>query len=233
MPRRFVISDLEARCRKRVDHPASSGPISETQWRGLMSEQYGDLYSIVCDAGMSYFETAAFLVTTGAAYVSEPADHLSTVGIDYILDADGRRRPLKELMAQERARWSGQTNSYAQRYALIDDRIYLYPTPPASTTSYEIRYIPQPPDLATFDDSDPVDLVTPDGEAFLIYGTAVKAHAILESDAQLAMVERDKARERFKHWATMRAFNTSRHQIVETADEGEMFDPADWRLRYL
>ncbi len=86
--------------------------------------------------------------------------------------------------------------------------------------------------LAAFDDDDIVDVVTPDGEAFLIYGVAVKAHAILESDAQLAMMERDKARERFVDWAIMRSFNSSRHSVIEPYDEDNGFyDPADWRWR--
>jgi hypothetical protein len=228
MPRRFLMSDLEARCRKRVDHPESTGPISTTQWAELMSEQYGDLYSVVAEAGLSYFEYTLQFTTTGAAYVSEPADHLATVGFEFI-DPAGTRRPLKELMAQERARWTGLTGD-AQRYAMIDDRIYLYPTPPAGQT-YELLYIPQPPNLGEYIPSDIVDVVTPDGEAFLIWGVAVKAHGILESDAQLAMVERDKARERLVDWAIMRAFNSSRHQIVETAEESDYFDQSDWRWR--
>ncbi len=232
MPRRFLLSDLKARCRQRVSLPASGGPIPTEQLGQLISERYGDLFSIVCDAGLSYFETAAFLTTVaGTAYVSEPAGHLSTVGIDYIIDAAGRRRPLRELMTQERAQWSGQTGSEARRYALIDDRIYLYPTPSvSSSTSYEIRYIPQPPDLATFEESDPVDVVTPDGEGFLVWGVAVLLHGILETDAQLAMIERDKARERLADWAMKRAFNTHRHAVVDEEIEGA-FEPSDWMWR--
>jgi hypothetical protein len=65
------------------------------------------------------------------------------------------------------------------RWELVDDTIHLYPTPP-SNQLYELRYVPQPPDLSTFADSDVIDVVTPDGDAFLVWGTVVMALSEVE-----------------------------------------------------
>lgn len=233
MPRRLEMGTVVERCQRRADLE-NDGHISAAEWLALISEQYGELYALVAETGLRYFEYTSTLTTTGAAYVSEPSDHLATVRIDYLVNGTttGERRALDELMAQEQPRWSGRTASNeARAFALVDDRIYLYPTPP-SGQSYEILYIPQPPDLSTFASDDCVDVVTPDGEAFLIWGVAVKALAKSESNVQLAIAEREAARERLVAWATMRAFNQPRRRISGEFD-GPLsgYDPADWRWR--
>ncbi|WP_196299624.1 hypothetical protein, partial [Streptococcus pneumoniae] len=81
--------------------------------------------------------------------LAEMADHLSTVNLSFIVNATtGERRDLRELMAQERSRYSGQSGT-ARYFSLVDDVIYLYPTPPTGEV-YEMRYVPQPPDLTAF-----------------------------------------------------------------------------------
>jgi hypothetical protein len=231
MPRRFAMSTLVTRCKQRADRE-NDDHISASEWKTLISEQYGDLFQVVAESGLRYFEYTSTLTATGAAYVSEPADHLSTVRIDYLADGTttGTRRPLTEIMAQEQPYVSGQTGSEARYYALVDDRIYLYPTPPTGQ-SYEIVYIPQAPSLAAYADADTVDLVTADGELFLIWGVAVKALAKSESDVRLALSERDQARQRLLEWATLRAFNQPRRRFVADVDDGLYVDAADWRYR--
>lgn len=202
------------RCQRRADMESNS-LIGNGEWKALISEQYGDLYSVVASAGLRYFETTYAFTTTGAAFIAEPIDMLATVGVDYIANASGQRDSLSELMTTERQYLAGLTGT-AQAYSLVDDRLMLYPVPPAGQ-QYEWLYIAQSPDLTTLADIDCVDLVTPDGEAFLMWGVTVKALAKSESDVQLALAERESARVRLCDWATLRAFNSARRRVI--ADE--------------
>lgn len=231
MPRRFALSVLVTRCKQRADLENSTH-ITDAEWNVLISEQYGDLFSVVASSGLRYFESRTTLTTTGIAYVAEPTDHYATVRLDWLVNGTttGERRELDELMSPEEPDWAGRSGSNARAFALSDDRIYLYPTPPTGQL-YELTYVPQPP---TYDGdtlgTELLDLVTPDGEAFLIYGVMVKALAKSESDVRLAMAEREAARGRLLEWATLRAFNQPRRRIVSDFD-GQPYDPADWRYR--
>ncbi len=228
MPRRYAMSTLRTRCQQRCDLE-NSGHIATAEWNALISEQYGDLFSTVAETGLRYFETESTITTTGAASYDEPADHYGGVGIDRIVDpVSGRRYQLQEIMAQERARWSGMTGD-ASVFALVDDQIYLYPRPPSGQT-YKVLYIPQPPDLTSYADGDIIDIVTPDGEAFLTWGVAVKALAKSESDPSLALAEREAARGRLTEWAQLRGFNSPRRVVTDD----DMFayrsyQQGDWR----
>jgi hypothetical protein len=233
VPRRYEMSALVERCQQRADLE-NDGHIASAEWKALISEQYGELFNAVSETGLRYFETTATLTTTGATYVAEPEDHFSTLRLDYLVDGTvtGQRRTLDELMSQEQAVWSGHSgSSEARAYALVDDRIYLYPTPPSGQL-YEILYIPQSPDLSAYADDDVIDVVSPDGEAFLIWGVTVKALAKSESDVRLAIAEREAARERLTAWATMRAFSQPR-RLISGSFDGPLsgYDPADWRFR--
>lgn len=227
MPRRYAMSTLVSRCQQRCDME-TSGLITTAEWKSLVSEQYGDLYSVVADSGYRYFEYLATLTTTGAAYVAEPTDHLATIAVLYVVDASGHRRRLRALSPQERPRWGGRTGT-AWFYEFVDDRIYLYPVPP-SGQSYELLYIPQPPDLTSYADSDIVDVVAPDGESFLIWGVAVKALAKQGSDVQLAMAEREQARTRLTEWAALREFSEPRRPFLDYEDD-VCVDDASWWYR--
>ena len=197
--------------------------ISDAEWNGMISTQYGELYACVAETGLRYFETQGTISTTGAASYDEPDDHWSTVGIDFRISAQGNRRPLFEAMPSETNAFSGQTGE-AFAYALIDDLVYLYPTPPSGQTYYH-RYIPQPPDFSEEEDGFILDVVTPDGESFLIWGTAVAAKEKEGTDSSGARAERDAARGRLWQWAALRAFN-HRRKIVD--DEPVWRDPGEW-----
>jgi hypothetical protein len=232
VPRLLEMGTVVERCQRRADLE-NDGHIADAEWLALISEQFGELCALVSETGLRYFETTATLTTTGVAYVSEPSNHLATVRIDFLVDGTttGLRRQLDEIMPQEQARWSGHSNGEARAYALVDDRIYLYPTPPTGQ-SYEILYIPQPPDVSAFASDECIDVVTPDGESFLLWGVAVKALAKSESDVRLAIAEREAARERLTAWATMRAFSQPR-RLISGSFDGPLsgYDPADWRFR--
>ncbi len=230
MPRLFTLANLILKCQRRADME-NSRLISDSEWKALISEQYGDLFSTVADTGLQYFEYTFEIVTDGTDHYSEPTDHLGTISLDRIVDAAGRRRPLKEIMAQERWMWSGRTGGEAQVYAHVDDLIYLYPTP-ASGQTYEMLYIPQSPDIGEYADGDAVDLVTPDGEAFLVWGVAVKALSKSESDVRLAMAERDAARARLMEWSVNKAMlQPRRRQVDEFGVDSIPLSDGDWRFR--
>lgn len=232
MPRRYTVLDIVGRCRARCDEiGVDSGPIDDNGWAQFASEQYGDTYSVVAHSGMEYFEYTSSITTDGGFVYDEVADHLSTVNLSYV-DSSGQRRDLEEVMAQERSRLAGRTGDYATSFALVDDKIYLYPTPPAGQT-YELRYIAQPPELTirNFDETlMVVDVVTPDGLAMMVWGTLVKAASALEFDPTLAISEREAARQRLEEWAALRAFNQPRRPQSDFPEFREPH-PDDWRFR--
>jgi hypothetical protein len=196
MPRRFTLDALRTACKQQVDLE-NHGVISDVEWAGYISRSYGELYSIVLDVGLQYFEYATQLTTDGTNKLSEVSDHFSTVNLSYLADATaGRYEDLREISAQNRSRLSGRTGGKAQYFAHVDDKIYLYPTPPTGQV-YELRYTPQPPDISTFASDACIDVVNPDGHDFLIWGVAVRACGKTEADPALAMRERDAARDRF------------------------------------
>lgn len=226
MPRSVEIGTLVTRCKRRADKE-NDDQIAAAEWLALISEAYGELFSLVAGSGLRYFERSATLTTTGVAYVAEPTAIQSLVGLWYA-PTDGRRVRVRMLQAQELDRWAGVSGSQAERFELIDDRIYLYPTPPTSQT-YEIRYIPQAPDLSGFASDDCVDVITAEGEAFLIWGVTVKALSKSESDVRLAMAERDRLAGRVLDWAINRMMLDPQRVIADHDDEPT--DAGDWRYR--
>lgn len=201
----------------------SDGSIARDEWCRLISEAYGELYTIVFESGMEYFEYAEQMTSNGTNVLAEIADHLSTVTLAYLADATtGRYRALRELMAQERTMMSGLAGSNrATSFALVDDKIYLYPTPPAGQI-YEMRYVPQPPELVETVGglAVNVDVVTPDGLAFLVWNVAVMAQAKSETDATLATQRLEEARVRFTESVGLRALNAPRRRILDFETDG-------------
>lgn len=226
MPRRYDLQTLVSRCQKRCDKE-NDDHIADAEWAALISEQYGELFEIVSGTGLRYFETVHSFTATGADSYDEPDDHGKTVGVDRVA-SDGTRVALRPLMAQERTRYGGATGD-ACEYAIVDDQIFLYPKP--SSGSYEVIYIPQPPDISSYADADLIDVVCIYGEAFLIWGVAVKALAKSEGDLRAAMAERDRAGARLMEWAAERDANEPRRRVLDTEYmDGWGRDP-DWGRR--
>lgn len=228
MPRRLLMSDVVTRVLQAANRE-NDDSIGTVEKKSRISLVYGsDLYETVCDAGHRYFEYEQSFTTAGLGYIAEPADHLATVdNIELVLDATtGRCCRLKPITPQERAAWSGRTGT-PRRYAMIDDRFYLYPTPP-SGTRLTLRYIPQPPDLSTFADSDVVDVVTPSGEGLLIWGSACSFLSKSSSDLAFAMSERERFKAQLADWAAKRAFNEPQRTYVDDDDDDLYYD-GDWR----
>lgn len=224
MPRRIAMSTLITSCKQQVDLE-NHAVIGDAEWRGLISRAYGELFTIVAQSGLRYFEYTSDAVTTGTNELAEIADHFETVTLAYLSSVTPARYiDLREAMPQEQSMLSGQSGGMARYFALVDDKILLFPTPPAGQT-YQMRYVPQPPDLSAYADSDIIDVVTPDGHEFLIWNVAVKAMAKTEADARLAIAEREQSRARFTEAVQLRALISPRRRIVVDDDpqDGEFF----------
>lgn len=225
MARTFTLGTLVTRAKQRADMENATF-IADAEWKGIVSSAYAELFSLLAASGLRYFESVDTVTTDGSAAYALPADFLSSIGVDYVVNAQGSRRQLEELMAQERNLYTGASSSgEAVAYSLVGTDLTFYPTPPTSQ-DYEHRYIPQPADLSDSADGTSVDVVTPDGEQFLIWYAAVMALSKEESDVRVAMAERERFRQRVEEWAVLRSLHSPRRLIV---DEGGYSDPADFR----
>jgi hypothetical protein len=227
MPSQYLMSDLVTRCLRRANKEGD-GSIGPIEVKALVSEQYGEMCSVVNLTGSRYFETSTDFTTAGLAYIAEPADHLSTVDvIERVLDTAGRLRRLRPISAQERSYWAGKTG-HARGWEFANRQINLYPTPPSGDV-YRLRYIPQPPELTVYADGTNVDVVNPHGLAFLIWGTAIKILSKSGGDVQLAITEREGARAQLSEWASLRAFNEPQRTYVDDDDDdGPYYDGEYW-----
>lgn len=218
-------------CQRRADKE-EDGHVDTDEWKEMISEVYGDLHSAVAKTGARYWETEATITATGASSYSLPAAHLSTIGIDRVLDAAGRRRPLAELMVQERDIFAGRTGD-AWLFAFTGTNIALYPTP--ASGSYKHIYVPQPTDYSSASNSTDVDLISNDGLKFVVWGVASIAMHKGDANQQRAVAERDAAEERLVEWATRRALTMpKRRQVDETYlrdYNAGILSPGDWRFQ--
>ena len=228
MPRLFTMGVLVTRFQQRANMVGDSS-IAPAEWKAMGSEVYGEVYEEVCDSGLRYFEYELSVDTTGVNYIAEPPSQLALVdNLEIMLDAtSGRVRRLRLVQAQERAALAGRTGD-PRFYEMVDDRLYLYPTPPANTTVV-LRYIPQAPDLSGYDDSEAVDVVTAAGEAMLIWGVAAIARHKDDRFVDYAETQKEKARLRLQAWARNRAFNEQPRRVV---DDDFDIDDADWWEAY-
>lgn len=220
------MGDLVTLCQQRAD---KVGDGHLTEWKSLISEVYGaDVYGTVAETGLRYFEYVETLTTTGAAYVEEPDDLLSVIRVDYV-DSSGNHYELDELNVHEEAYFAGRpAGGRACFFTLIDDRIYLYPTPPTDQT-YQLIYIPQPPDLGVYTDGGVVDLVTPDGLSCLLWGVAMLAKAKASQDVTLHLRKHEQHKQKLMEWAAERMLSQPRRRVVQFDGLGGVLDPADYR----
>lgn len=215
--RKFPKSVLRDRIIKRAVMVGDSS-IVNADWDSLMSEVYGsEVYETVCKTGDRYFEYTTSITTAGLSYLAEPADILSLVDtVERVVDAAGHLTRLVQIQPQERARWAGRTG-HARAFDFVDDRLNLYPTPPAGDT-YILRYTPQSPDLTVFADTDLIDVVTVGGEAALIWGTALIGVAIDGRNVELASAMRDRGKDSLISWAADRLQNLPKRIYVEDCE---------------
>lgn len=229
MARTFTVSELLTRARQRTEQE-DSGFVSDTELKAILSTAYGELYSMLVESGMRYFESSDTITADGSTSYALPSDHLSTLLVERELSSGGRRVALDEAMVQERTRWRGKAGD-AYVYALAGSSIELYPTP-SSGTYYHI-YVPQPTDLSDASDATDVDVVTPDGEAFIEAYMQVEILAKEESDVSGAVAKRRRAAERVSWWATQRMLTQNRRPFVQSYDPASEYLDGDpefyWR----
>jgi len=223
---------LVGQCQRRADKEEDGhvGVTYANEWKEMISEVYGELHAAVAGTGARYFETEATITATGASSYALPSDHLSTIGVDRVVDSAGRRQSLCELMVQERDIFLGQTGE-AWLFAFTGTNIALYPTP--TTGTYKHIYVPQPTDYSAASNSTSVDLINNDGYKFVVWGVASIAMHKGDDNQQRAMMERDAARERLVEWAVLRALTMPKRRQVTELDlrrGGDFLSPADWRI---
>lgn len=218
-------------CQRRADKETDDhvGGEYANEWKELISEAYGELHGAVAWTGARYFETEATITATGASSYALPSDHLSTIGVDRVVDSAGRRQQLDELMVQERDIFGGVTGN-AQLWAFTGTNIALYPTP--ASGSYKHIYVPQPTDYSAASNSTSVDLINNDGLQFIVWRVASVAMHKGADDQQRAVGEAAAARERLVEWAVARALTMPKRRQVRETDLGRHLSVAA-RLGYL
>ena len=221
---------LKGLCQRRADK-ATDGHIGQdhtTEWEEMISEVYGELHGAVSETGARYFETEATITATGAASYALPSDHLSTIGVDYVVNAAGARRPLAELMVQERSQFLGVTGT-AWLWAFTGTNVALYPSP--SSGSYKHLYVPQPDDLSAEGGGTVVDLINNDGLKFLVWGVASIAMHKGDDNQIRAIDERDRAKAGLVEWAVRRALVMPKRRQVSDIDlNSDALRLATWGL---
>lgn len=226
MGRTLQLGTLVTRCQQRADRVGDGhiGGDDTTEWQSLVSEAYGEMYMIAAESGLLQYVTEATITADGSASYALPSDYLSTIEVDYVRDSAGRRRPLDEIMVQERAALLGETGD-ATRFCLFGSAIELYARP--TTGTYKHLYIPQPADLSTAGPTTSVDLLNVHGQAFVIWSVKLKALDKSESDVQVSMTQIARHAEKLAEWCALRSFNTPRRAVwAGGGDEGRL--PGDW-----
>lgn len=194
--------------------------IADAVWGWMMSMVYAELWTEVSSTGRRYFETSETVTATGAASYDEPEGHMGTVRVTRV-DGD-YEYPLRELRPGEETSFKGTTGE-AVAWALVDDQLYLYPNP--SSGSYKWYYQQQPTDISSYADGDVVDVVLPAGEAFFLWGVAVLALQRQQKNVQLAMAEKERAREQLQFQAAQR---NARDVMQREPDDDDIPGPGQW-----
>jgi hypothetical protein len=223
-----TMGQLLGLCQRRADKEGDDH-VDDDEWKELISEVYGEMHAAVSDTGARYFETEADITANGSAVYALPEAHLSTVGVDYVVDSTGHRRELDELMVQERTLFAGETGP-AWLWSFTGTNIALYPKPSSGT--YKHIYVPQPTDYSSVGNGTEIDLINIHGLKFLVWGVASIAMSKGDDNQQRALAERERALSDLVSWAVQRALTMPKRRVVTEEDlpRGRI-SPADWRWR--
>lgn len=227
MPLRIRMDKLEERCRRRVDMARNQARDSAA-FRAVISEVYGNLWTTIGAPASRYFETSTTFTADGSASYAELEGHMETVRMARVLD-DGSEIPLREIAPQTETRFKGKTGD-AVAYALVDDRLFLYPKPSSGT--YTLYYVQQATELSEYADDDIVDVACPAGMSYVIWGVKVVIGDELEANIVTATRERDKWEEEVRVWAANRSPDPKQRPADDTDDvllRGRPFIPGGWR----
>lgn len=222
MARPVTIANLITRAKQRADAENASH-VSDAEWQVNVAEGYSALHKIVVQTGCRRFESEDSITATGAATYNLPAGFMHSIGIDYVMDAAGSRRPLQRVTSRERAGLIGITGE-AFYYEVTSTTVTLYPKP--SSGSYKHLYIPQPTDYTTIVTTTEVDTLCADGEKLITWTAAMMALQKGEQSVQLALREIDKAEQGVLEWTAMLSHQDGNRRNV--AAEYARRDPGDW-----
>lgn len=229
----ILLGTLVSRVKRRANKDGDD-QVETTEWKEIIAEHYEELHSVATETGSRFYETEA---TLSLGSLALPTDHLETIGIDFVKDSAGSRRDLAQLMVQERVIFAGRTGE-ALFFALAGSNIALYPTP--STGTYKHLYVPQPTDYSTSADSTSVDVLNTYGRKYIVWGAASVGMHRDSSNQQRAMLERDRALEKFTAICLERAKGMPKRQIItdvralglgSMSDINGAWNPASWRYR--
>lgn len=232
--RPYTLLTLVDRAREAID-AENQGNITLTTWKAWISMMYGRLHALVASTGYRYYETIQTITTDGVnSLFTLPADHFMAGTVVRVVSETDRRR-LRRASAQETAYFpqgaSAPIGSEASRWAMIGQSIYLGPQKPPAGQTYEHRYVPQPADLTAGADGLSVDVVSPDGEALIVYGAAVKGLLKQDKDPRFQRDEYKEAYDNLLAWAQQRA-QLEGHRL-DNAPPGNLMgrEEGDWNDR--
>jgi hypothetical protein len=230
MARILTLGTLVARSRQRYDGVGNDA-LDSPELKSLIDEYYADLHALVVEKGARYFETEATITATGATSYALPSDHLTTIAVDFVVDASTDRRCALHgpIAVQERECLIGSSGT-ACHYELAGASLVLYPRPSSGT--YKHLYAPQPVDLSTAADSTQVDVINVYGQKYVLWGVASVAQHKSQSSQERAIAEYEKAKMQLEYWACLRAINAAAARVNEDERGGHArryIDAADYR----
>lgn len=228
MGRTVELGDLVTRCLTAADLENQT-VISSATTKILIDRAYRQVYRELALPGTGYFDEEESIGTTGSASYDLPADHLSTIGVEYVVDAAGHRRPLTKLMRPERALYAGNSGQTARAYDIVGQNVILYPTPPAGQT-YAHVYIPQPADISEANDATLIEMATLDGEEMLLWLVVYYIRDKLDLDTRSAKAAADEAAVRVAEDAALRIFESMPRRIIQDdIEDMTAYDPGSFR----
>lgn len=233
MARLYELSTLVSRAQELAD-VENQGNITPATWQAWIGQLHGRLHGIVASTGYRYFEAVQTITTDGNSFYSLPADHFMSGTVTRVVSHEDRR-PLRRLSAQRTAlvpqAAAAPSSGEACNWALVGQQIILCMGKPPAGQTYEHRYIPQPADLTTALGTTQVDVVTPDGESFVLHGVAVKALVKMRMNPSFHLDERNVAEGNLREWAALRSLHEGHITESQSLEQDGFWDPADYRDR--
>jgi hypothetical protein len=193
---------------------------------GFVSDSYAELYDMLADAAPGRFETTQALASVGVATFALPADHRSTIGVDY-QDSGGIWRELEAIDERDRNRYQvvGGTSLAALAYRIVGTNLTLYPTPSSGQT-YRHLYVPIPAKIAAL--SDTVDGIS-GWEEYVVVDAIIKCVMSEEGDAGMWMARREHLKQRIEELRTARVITQARTVHDANAVDYNYYEPRGYR----
>lgn len=229
MARSFTTAQIRDRVRELVDAEQMRA-LSDTEMNKRISSSYARYYAKLVKPGLGFpTEITVNIVSTGVDAYVLPADHFSTMRIDFQTSTGGIFEPLGEIDIREihEVQFTGGGQSFW--YRLAGPNVVLYPTPTVGTV-FRHMYAPAPADLTS-------DVQTLDGvcgwEEAVILDTAIRCAIKWEGDTTDLRIERKELDDRIDEEVQLRSINTAKRihircRLEDNFGRPVQFDPADW-----